>query len=121
MRFVFRNTAGQAGHDDRPTHHLADVDLVLDEDPLAGLRVVGFAVWTHKNGAPGMFVTLPSKPVENGEEPGYFSFLQDVDRGAGRVQFLKEQILLAFSKEYPGLATARGQAAAPRRKAGARR
>ncbi len=54
-----------------PVGKLADAELHFDEGPLAGLRLLGFAVWERRNGS-GRNVTFPSRQYSvNGERRSY--------------------------------------------------
>jgi hypothetical protein len=54
-----------------PVGKLADAELHFDEGPLAGLKLLGFAVWERRNGS-GRNVTFPSRQYSvNGERRSY--------------------------------------------------
>jgi hypothetical protein len=54
-----------------PAGKLADAELHFDDGPLAGLKLLGFAVWERRNGA-GRNVTFPSRQYSvNGERRSY--------------------------------------------------
>jgi hypothetical protein len=54
-----------------PVGKLADAELHFDDGPLAGLKLLGFAVWERRNGS-GRNVTFPSRQYSvNGERRSY--------------------------------------------------
>ena len=54
-----------------PVGKLADAELHFDDGPLAGLKLLGFAVWERRNGS-GRNVTFPARQYSvNGERRSY--------------------------------------------------
>jgi hypothetical protein len=54
-----------------PVGKLADAELHFSEGPLAGLKLLGFAVWERRSGS-GRNVTFPSRAYSvNGERRSY--------------------------------------------------
>ncbi len=54
-----------------PVGKLADAELHFTDGPLAGLKLLGFAVWERRNGS-GRNVTFPSRQYSvNGERRSY--------------------------------------------------
>ena len=54
-----------------PVGKLADAELHFTEGPLAGLKLLGFAVWERRNGS-GRNVTFPARQYSvNGERRSY--------------------------------------------------
>ena len=54
-----------------PVGKLADAELHFTDGPLAGLKLLGFAVWERRNGS-GRNVTVPSRQYSvNGERRSY--------------------------------------------------
>lgn len=78
-------------------HHLADVELVWDE---IGVRLTGIAVWKHRDGRPGVAVTLPR--LRGKKEGEHWSVLRDATRGNGGVAQLQQTIIEAFRSQVPG-------------------
>ncbi|MBM3807366.1 MAG: hypothetical protein FJW22_04150 [Acidimicrobiia bacterium] len=60
-----------------PQGKLADVEMHFTDGAMAGLRLLGFAVWEKKNGT-GRSVTLPSRPYSVNGERRNFSLLRPV-------------------------------------------
>jgi hypothetical protein len=69
--------------------------------PLAGLRLVGFALWRGTEGE--VYVTFPSRAFGKGEERRYFDYLRG-DREA--VQGFKAYVLDAFKRSGGAAAAA---------------
>lgn len=55
-------------------HKLADVELVFAAPPLAGLKLVGLAVWATRDGPPA--VTFPARSTQGETGIRYFNFLR---------------------------------------------
>jgi hypothetical protein len=54
-----------------PPGKLADAELHFDEGPLAGLKMIGFAIWERRSGN-GRNVTFPARQYSvNGERRTY--------------------------------------------------
>ncbi len=60
-----------------PGGKLADAELHFTEGPLAGLRLLGFAVWERRTGA-GRNVTFPARTYSVNGERRSFSLLRPV-------------------------------------------
>jgi hypothetical protein len=102
-----------------PVGKLADAELHFDEGPLAGLKLLGFAVWERRNGS-GRNVTFPSRQYSvNGERRSYALLRPLTDTKAQDP--VRDVILSAYAKfeaeateaREPGEAEAEGEAAAP--------
>lgn len=75
--------------DNGPQNLLADCEILLEDEDMAGLRITGLALWSGKDG--GVFVTLPSKKV--GEKyHDYIRGLIDI----APVKALKARIVEAY-------------------------
>ena len=98
MRFVYLT-----GLTSKPRHHVADMEIVFDEaGPLAGMRLTGFAIWTRKDGSPGMSVTLPSRMFEGKEGETRYDFLREAEEGT--LKRFQAAVLADFRREHPELA-----------------
>lgn len=78
-----------------PPGKLADAELVFTEGTLAGLRLVGFAVWERKNGD-GRNVTFPARTYSVGGERRSYALLRP-DSDATAQNRLRELILEAYA------------------------
>ena len=99
MRFVFHDPSENGRR--KPERHLADVDIVFDtaEGPLAGLRLVGTALWSQEE--QGISVTLPSRKVEPTSGAGkewFYEFLRAEDNDGARIKRLKADIISAYQQ-----------------------
>ncbi len=96
MRFVFDNPADRGRR--RPKNHAADVEIVFDEEgPLAGLKLVGLALWRQTNGE--LSVTLPARKLEGGKGRDFWFDLLRAEDGPDaqeRIQRFKAAVLAAY-------------------------
>lgn len=82
----------------RPLGKLADAELEFTGDgPLAGLKLVGFAVWERKNG--GRNVTFPARQYSVNGERRSFALLRPSDGSPAYTgDDLRDFILSAFAE-----------------------
>lgn len=91
---IVRITPNDKGN---PPGKLADAELHFPDGPLAGLRLVGFAVWERRGGG-GRNVTFPARNYSvNGERRSYALLRPIVDTTAQNG--VRDLILDAF-QEY---------------------
>jgi len=79
---------------------LAEVELVFEgSEPLAGLRLVGFAVRKDPKGV--LYVTLPGRAFGIGEKRQYFDYLrgESEHNHTEDVRWIKDLILDAWKHE----------------------
>lgn len=102
MKFAFLDPVEQGRR--KPHGHVADVEVIFDEAEggLAGLKLVGLALWSHgSDGA--LSVTLPSRKVEaNGKGKDWFYEFLRADDGpdaADRIRSFKALVTAAFEAE----------------------
>jgi hypothetical protein len=60
-----------------PNGKLADVELHFTDGAMAGMRLLGFAIWNQRNG-PGRNVTFPARTYSVNGERRSFSLLRPV-------------------------------------------
>ena len=66
-----------------PPHKLADVEIVFDEGPLEGLKLVGTAVWATQGADGEVSITFPARSFQGREGLRYYNFLRpEADRAA---------------------------------------
>ncbi len=98
MKLVFNDPVERGRK--KPEHHLADVEMVFDETegPLAGLKLVGTALWARPDGEEGVNVTLPSRKVEGtGKGKDWFYEFLRADEGDGeRIRTFKAYVVAAW-------------------------
>lgn len=108
---IIRNDKGS------PAGKLADAELHFTDGPLAGLKLLGFAVWERRNGT-GRNVTFPSRQYSvNGERRSY-ALLRPIEdiaaNDALRDVILAEMARVDAAGEYDGtLDTAEARQARP--------
>jgi hypothetical protein len=79
-----------------PAGKLADAELHFDSGDLAGLKLVGFAVWERRNGS-GRNVTFPARAYSvNGERRSYALLRTTGD--ANNQDHLRDAILHAYAQ-----------------------
>src|SRR5512145_2520402 len=67
---VLRNARGV------PTHKLADVELVFEEGPLEGLKLVGMAIWETRETPGDVSVTFPARSFQGEGGVRYYNFIR---------------------------------------------
>ena len=81
-------------HNDRPTGKLADAELHFVGGPLAGLKLLGFAIWNRRGG--GYHVTFPARQYSAAGQRRAFTLLRDI-RGQTGSQAIRDLILEAYA------------------------
>jgi len=79
-----------------PDRLVCDAELVFgpDSGPLAGMKLVGFALWRSPEGE--VYVTFPSRAFGAGSDRKYFDFLRSVEGSAADAKRVKAWILDQF-------------------------
>jgi hypothetical protein len=78
-----------------PPGKLAEAELHFTEEPLAGLKLIGFSIWERRGGGGGRNVTFPARQYSiNGERRSFALLRPIVDATAQN--HLRELILEAF-------------------------
>lgn len=89
-----------------PAGKLADAELHFTEGPLAGLKLVGFAVWERRTGA-GRNVTFPARQYSvNGERRSY-ALLRPISE-ASLNEEVRESVLKAYAEFEAQMVAAAG-------------
>lgn len=78
-----------------PPGKLADAELVFEDGPLAGLRLIGFGIWERRSGT-GRNVTFPARQYSVNGERRSFALLRPVDMELAGQERLRDLILEAF-------------------------
>jgi hypothetical protein len=82
-----------------PPGKLADAELHFTDGALAGLKLIGFAIWERKNG--GRTVTFPARQYAvNGERRSFALLRPIVDANAQNL--VRDLILLAYAEQEAG-------------------
>ena len=82
-----------------PPGKLADAEIHFTDGALAGLKLIGFAIWERKNG--GRTVTFPARQYAvNGERRSFALLRPIVDANAQNL--VRDLILLAYAEQEAG-------------------
>lgn len=80
-----------------PAGKLADCELHFADGPLAGLRLIGFAIWERRT-RDGRNVTFPARQYSVNGERRSFALLRPLSTGSLEAsQALTDQILAAYA------------------------
>ncbi len=94
-----------------PAGRMADAEIHFTDGPLAGLKLLGFAVWERRNGA-GRNVTFPSRQYSvNGERRSYALLRPLVDVKAQ--DHIRDLILSAYARHEAEQEQERSEAEQP--------
>ena len=74
---------------------LADVELAFTDGPLAGLKLIGFAIWQRRNGD-GRNVTFPARSYTVNGDRRSFALLRPA-AADGAQDRLRDEILEAYA------------------------
>jgi hypothetical protein len=83
-----------------PPGKLADAELHFTEGPLAGLKLIGFAVWERRGGS-GRNVTFPARQYSVNGERRSFALLRPTTDIASQ-ETVRQAILDAYSEVESG-------------------
>jgi hypothetical protein len=87
-----------------PTGKLADAELNFLEGPLAGMRLLGFAVWERRAGV-GRNVTFPARTYSVNGERRSFSLLRPVSEATSQ-DHIRDLVLAAYAEAEAAAANA---------------
>jgi hypothetical protein len=79
-----------------PERLVTEAEVVFDDGPLAGAKLVGFCLWRSPEGE--LYVTFPSRAFGAGSERRYFDYLRAVDASGETVKRVKAWILDEYRK-----------------------
>ena len=79
-----------------PTGKLADAEVHFTDGEMAGLRLLGFAVWERRNG-PGRNVTFPARTYSVNGERRSFALLRPVNDSANSQHRVRDLVLQAYA------------------------
>src|SRR5215813_3423667 len=79
-----------------PPGKLADVELHFNDGPLAGLKLIGFAIWERRTGS-GRNVTFPARQYSVNGERRSFALLRPI-ADIGAQERLRDLILEAYAE-----------------------
>lgn len=81
---------------DAPAGKLADAELHFTDGPLAGLKLIGFAVWERRGGG-GRNVTFPARTYSVNGERRSFALLRPIADVAGQER-VRDLVLQAYAE-----------------------
>lgn len=74
-----------------PERLVCDAEILFEEDPLSGMKLVGFSLWRSADG--DVYVTFPSRAFGAGTERKYFDYLRSAEGLSAEVKRVKDWIL----------------------------
>ena len=74
-----------------PERLVCDAEILFDEAPLQGMKLVGFSVWRGAEG--DVYVTFPSRAFGTATDRKFFDYLRSVEAGAAGSRRVKDWIL----------------------------
>jgi hypothetical protein len=74
-----------------PERLVCDAEILFEEDPLSGMKLVGFSLWRSTDG--DVYVTFPSRAFGAGTERKYFDYLRSAEGLSAEVKRVKDWIL----------------------------
>jgi len=80
--------------DSGPERLVCEAELHFDEEPLNGMKLVGFCLWRGADDE--LRVTLPSRAYGLGSERRYFDLLRPAESRPGETRRLKAWVLDEF-------------------------
>jgi hypothetical protein len=83
-------------NDNNPAGKLADAELHFDDGVLAGLKLIGFAVWERRTGG-GRNVTFPARQYSVNGERRSFALLRPITDITAQER-VRELILQAYAE-----------------------
>ena len=85
-----------------PERLVTEAEIIFDDGPLAGAKLVGFSLWRSPEGE--VYVTFPSRAFGAGNERRYFDYLRAVDASGETVKRVKAWILEEYRKQVEAAA-----------------
>ena len=80
--------------DHGPERLVCEAEIHFTEEPLQGMKLVGFSVWRSPEGE--FYVTFPSRSFGAGGERRFFDYLRSIEGVAADAKRVKVWILEAF-------------------------
>ena len=77
-----------------PERLVCDAEILFDEDPLTGMKLVGFSLWRSPEGE--LYVTFPSRSSGSGTERRFFDYLRSTEANVLDSKRVKAWILDEF-------------------------
>mgnify|MGYP001595891445 CR=1 FL=1 len=97
----------QENDKNNPPGKLADAEIHFTEGVLAGLKLIGFAVWERRTGG-GRNVTFPARTYSVNGERRSFALLRPANGDASGQDHIREVVLSAYrdyeERDLPAIA-----------------
>lgn len=77
-----------------PEKLLCEAEVVFDEGPLAGTKLVGFSLWQGPDG--DVYVTFPSRAFGAGADRKFFDYLRSADGLPATVKRVKDWMMREY-------------------------
>ena len=77
-----------------PERMVCEAELLFDDGPLEGTKLVGFSLWRTPDGE--VYVNLPARSFGIGNDRRFFDFLRVQDTGDAATKRVKAWILNEF-------------------------
>lgn len=74
-----------------PERLVCEAELLFEEGPLAGMKLVGFSLWRGPDGE--TYVTFPSRAFGAGSDRKYFDYLRSAEGALADARRVKTWIL----------------------------
>jgi hypothetical protein len=74
-----------------PERLVCEAEILFDEEPLAGMKLLGFSLWKSPEGE--LYVTFPARAFGAGSERRYFDYLRSAEGASADVKKVKAWIL----------------------------
>lgn len=74
-----------------PERLVSEADVIFEEGPLAGTKLVGFSLWSSADGE--VYVTFPSRAFGGANEKKFFDYLRSTEGQSADVKRVKDWIL----------------------------
>ena len=74
-----------------PERLVCEAEVLFDEEPLTGMKLVGFSLWRSPEGE--VYVTFPSRAFGAGSDRRYFDYLRSTEGVPADVKKVKAWIL----------------------------
>lgn len=91
---IVRITPNDKGN---PPGKLAEAELHFTEGPLAGLRLIGFAIWERRGGGSGRNVTFPARTYSVNGERRSFALLRPITDATAQ-NAIRDLVLEAYQE-----------------------
>ncbi len=79
-----------------PERLISEAEVILEDGPLAGMKLVGFCLWKAPDG--DVFVTFPARAFGAGADRRFFDYLRAVDGAPETVKRVKAWIIDEYRK-----------------------